>query len=76
MGETLYVTSKMIYDDGKIRDNTWSDPKPLVDSNVFQVEYSSDYDGRSTLPNFTEFLGHDAAEKEWRNKAKTDKCGT
>lgn len=75
-GETLYVTSKMIYDDGKIRDNTWSDPKPLVDSNVFQVEYSSDYDGRSALPNFTEFLGHDAAEKEWRNKAKTDKCGT
>ena len=76
MGEVLYVTSKMIYDDDKERDKTWSKPKALVDSNVFQVEYSSDYDGRSTLPNFTEFLGHDAAEEEWRNKAKTDKCGT
>lgn len=76
MGEVLYVTSKMIYDDDKERDKTWSKPKALVDSNVFQVEYSSDYDGRSTLPNFTEFLGHDAAEKEWRNKAKTDNCGT
>lgn len=74
-GETLYVTSKMIYDDGKIRDNTWSDPNPLVDSNVFQVEYSNDYTG-GVLPNLTSYLTDQDPETAWRKAAHQTGCGT
>ena len=72
-GMYLWCSHKLIYEDSRI-DTEWSDPTVMTDSDHMQVEYSSDYDGVTTLPKLD--VSNGDFEQEWRSAAKAQGCGT